>query len=85
MQILKEYEKQTGGEKWDVSYTGLADLKRLETEAWEGGNPAATVFTLRRIWTEGGTLYDERDNEKIGAGETDSLEKTVAQAIKKQS
>ena len=81
--ILKEYEKQTGGEKWSVSYTSLADLKKLEQKAWEEGNPVATVYTLRRIWTQGGTLYEKNDNDLIGSPELDTLEKTVAQLIEK--
>ncbi|GAB7354528.1 hypothetical protein MBLNU459_g4992t1 [Dothideomycetes sp. NU459] len=84
-QILREYERQTGGEKWETSYTSLSDLRQSEAKAWENGNPLATLFTLRRIWTEGGTLYDMRDNETIGAGQMDSLEKAVGQAIKVQS
>jgi hypothetical protein len=28
-----------------------------------------TPLTLRRIWTEGGTLYDKRDNGRIFGGE----------------
>ncbi|RQM05794.1 hypothetical protein DH86_00002108 [Scytalidium sp. 3C] len=79
-EILAEFEKQTG-QTWKVSYTPLDELKKLEQEAWEGGNPAATVFTLRRIWTEGGTLYESTDNKAIGVDETDTLETTVRNAI----
>lgn len=84
--ILAEFEKQTGGE-WEVRYTGLEELKRKEKRAWEEGKPLATVYTLRRIWTEGGTLYERRDNEKIGLGEGDmeTLEESVAQAVKERS
>ncbi len=85
-EILKEFEKQTGGQPWKVSYTRLDTLKKLEKEAWDVGNPFATLFTLRRIWAEGGTLYDKRDNDLIGAEDVmDSLADAVAEAIKVQT
>ncbi|KAF2011625.1 NAD(P)-binding protein [Aaosphaeria arxii CBS 175.79] len=83
-EILAEYEKQTGAE-WEVSYTSLDKLKELEEQAWERKVPFATVFTLRRIWTEGGTLYDERDNEKIGNPRVESLEDQVRSAVRQQT
>lgn len=60
-------------------------MKKLEKKAWEERNPVATVYTLRRIWTEGGTLYDEVDNKAIGVSETDSLAKVVGQVIETQT
>ncbi|KAF2418452.1 isoflavone reductase family protein [Tothia fuscella] len=84
-EILAEYEKQTGS-KWDVSYTLLDELVHLEEQAWNAEEPRATGFTLRRVWTEGGTLYDRpRDNEAIGFTTPDSLADAVATAIKVQS
>lgn len=81
-ELLAEFEKQTGGEKWSVSYTSLEDLKRLENEAWEKGLAKAGSLTLRRIWTSGGTLYDKRDNHLIGLDEAvDDLQSTVRQAV----
>lgn len=59
-----EFEKQTGS-KWEVSYTPVDELKKLEEQAWEEDWPSKTPLTLRRIWTEGGTLYESRDNGKI--------------------
>lgn len=82
-EILAEYERQTGA-KWDVIYTSLADLERGEKEAWEKGVPFAAVFTLRRIWTQGGTLYESRDNDLIKAPPSETLESAVAKAIKAQ-
>jgi len=79
-EILAEFEKQTGA-KWDVEYTSLDELKKLEQKAWENGNPAATVCTLRRIWTEGGTLYEKRDNWKILEPEMETLESQVTKVI----
>ncbi|KAK4935002.1 hypothetical protein LTR10_023870 [Elasticomyces elasticus] len=79
--ILEAFEKQTGGEKWDVSYTSVEDLKRLEKEAWQTGNPLATVMTLRRIWATGGTLYDKWDNEVIGTPAVQNLAEAVTAAI----
>lgn len=64
-QVLAEYEKQTGAE-WKVSYVPLSKLIELEKKLWEEQNPKATVITLRRIWAEGGTLYDKIDNETLG-------------------
>ncbi|KAL4786935.1 hypothetical protein BJX76DRAFT_64374 [Aspergillus varians] len=82
-QILAEFEQHTG-EKWSVEYTSLEELKELEKKAWEKGEPYATGLTLRRIWTEGGTLYERRDNEDIGAEETVSLSEAVKDAIRAQ-
>ena len=84
LDIVAEFEKQTG-EKWTVGYTPLKKLRELETEAWEGGNPAATAFTLRRIWASGGTLYDQIDNGLIDAEDMESLEVVVRDAIENQT
>lgn len=82
-QVLAEYEKQTGGEKWTVTHEPMADLVAQEAKAWSEGLPAATGFTLRRIWAEGGTLYAKNDNELIGVGpdDTDSLAVAVGRAV----
>jgi len=65
-QVLAEFEAQTGGEKWTVEHTPLSKLKEEEKAAWEAGKSNATLFTLNRIWVEGGTLYEKTDNERIG-------------------
>ncbi|KAK2763864.1 hypothetical protein FQN54_009482 [Arachnomyces sp. PD_36] len=83
--ILAEFEKQTGGEKWEKTYTPLDRLKELEEKAWAEGVPTATIFTLRRIWTEGGTLYDVRDNGVIGEPDTESLEDVVRRSVQRQT
>ncbi|PGH27550.1 hypothetical protein AJ80_00791 [Polytolypa hystricis UAMH7299] len=85
-EILAEFERQTGGEKWNnnVTYTPLDELRELEKQAWETSSPAATVFTLRRIWTEGGTLYEKRNNADIGEPEMETLRDTVGRIIRKQ-
>ncbi|KUJ07545.1 NAD(P)-binding protein [Mollisia scopiformis] len=83
LEIVAEFEKQTGGEKWSVDYVPLEKLRELEEKAWETGN--GTGFTLRRIWAEGGTLYEKRDNGLIDGEETDSLEDAVRVAIAKQT
>lgn len=83
-ELLGEFEKQTGGEKWQVGYTSVEELERLERE-----NP---VVTLRRIWTSGKTLYAKGDNDELlhGAKEDDdddgffcldNVQSAVAQAI----
>ncbi|KLU89892.1 hypothetical protein MAPG_08861 [Magnaporthiopsis poae ATCC 64411] len=78
-QVLAEYEKQTGGAKWKVTKTPLDECRKREQKLWEEGDPLATMMTLRRIWAEGGTLYDKNDNELLGMGESDldSLEAAV--------
>jgi len=84
-EIVAEFEKQTGV-KWNITYTPLEKLKEIEKEAWETGAPYATGATLRRIWTEGGTLYDRpRDNEVIGNPKMDTLEDQVGEVIKRDA
>jgi hypothetical protein len=80
LEVVAEFEKQTS-EKWAVSYTSLEKLKELENNAWESKNPFAPIFTLRKIWAEGGTLYEERDNGVIDGEETESLADAVRDAI----
>lgn len=85
-ELVAEFERQTGGEKWDVTFMPLEELKQLESEAWEKGNPSAGPITLRRIWAEGGTLYERRDNGVIGMEEgVDDLQSCVKQAIEVQT
>lgn len=82
-EALAEFEKQTGA-KWEVKFTPLEELKRLETQAWDEDQPAKTAYTLRRIWTEGGTLYEKRSNGEIGfEGQEESLEEQVGKLIKR--
>lgn len=83
-EALAEFEKQTGGQKWRVEYISIEDLKKFEKEAWESGNPVATLFTLRRIWATGGTLYEKRDNYLIDGDDTDTLQDAVRSAIASQ-
>jgi hypothetical protein len=84
-EVLAEYEKQTAS-KWSVEYVPLDELIRLEDEAWKVNPLQATGFTLKRIWTEGGTIYDRpRDNEAIGFTDPETLETAVARAIKAQT
>lgn len=83
--LLEEFERQTGGEKWDVKYTSLERLEELERAAWEKGVPRAGTITLRRIWTSGKTLYEKRDNGLIGMEKgVDSVEDAVRQAVQVQ-
>jgi hypothetical protein len=78
--ILAEFEKQTGS-KWTVNITSLEELKDIEKQAWESGQPFAGGVTLRRIWTEGGTLYEKSDNDVIHPVELDSLADIVRELI----
>ena len=85
-EIAAEFQRQTGGQRWEVSSTSLAELKRLEERAWSEEDPSAGGVTLRRIWAEGRTLYDNRDNGVIGMeSDIDSLESAVRQAIEVQT
>ena len=85
LDIVAEFEKQTGGEKWEVEYVSFEKIRELEKKAYEESNPWAVSFTLRRIWGEGGTLYEKRDNWVIGKEEgLDSLSDAVAVAIAAQ-
>ena len=86
LEILAEFERQTSS-KWAVEFVPLDRLRQLEEQAWEENHPAATGFTLQRIWAEGGTLYSSRDNEVIGVreGETEGLATVVARSIEAQS
>ncbi|KAF2129752.1 NAD(P)-binding protein [Dothidotthia symphoricarpi CBS 119687] len=83
--VLSEFERQTSSQ-WDVTYTPLEELKKLEEDAWKEDAGLKTVFTLRRIWTEGGTLYQSRDNESIGLreGDMETLESQIAKVIGKR-
>lgn len=82
-QILAEFEKQVGGPKWTVTSYTLQELKDAEEKAWSEGNPDATSYTLRRIWSEGGTLYEKTDNESIGLdnSQLETLEDGVKRAL----
>ncbi|CAH0040316.1 unnamed protein product [Clonostachys solani] len=82
-QILAEFEKQVGGPKWSVTSYTLQELKDAEKKAWSEGKSYATSYTLRRIWSEGGTLYEKTDNESIGlhSSQLETLEDGVKRAL----
>lgn len=83
-EVLAEFEKQCGAGRWSVKYTSSEKLRKLEQDAWTGKHPMAPIFTLRRIWNEGGTLYEKRDNELIDAGDMETLADAVSKAIATQ-
>ena len=68
-----------------MSYTPLDKLEEIEKQAWEEGSPYATPCTLRRIWTEGGTLYEKRDNGSVGEPKMETVADQVKQVIAKQT
>ncbi|KIW00313.1 uncharacterized protein PV09_08200 [Verruconis gallopava] len=80
-QIISEFEKQTAT-KWGVEYVPFSELTAKEKLQWAEENPIAPIYTLRRIWIGGGTLYDHLDNESLGVLETDNLEKVIAHKIR---
>ncbi|RMD40609.1 hypothetical protein DV735_g4514, partial [Chaetothyriales sp. CBS 134920] len=84
-EIVAEFERQTGGSTWEVEATPRDELVRLEKKAYEEKNPVAAVFTLRRIWADGQTLYKKRDNEELGVTETETLQGAVKQSIQQQT
>ncbi len=81
-EILAEYEQQTGCE-WEKSYTTVDRLKQIEKEEYQVYSPLATVVTLRRIWTDGGTLYKFYDDTILEI-DSETLESQVAANILKQ-
>lgn len=80
--IVEELEKQTGT-NWSVQHRSMESLRKVEKESWNSNNPLATLYTLRRIWAEGGTLYDKTDNELLGLTPEDmeSLSTIVERAV----
>lgn len=81
--IVDEYEVQTGG-TWERIYTTLDRLKEIEKEEYQIYSPLATVATLRRIWTEGGTLYPYYDDSILDVAERENLCSQVESNITKQ-
>lgn len=82
-EILAEHEAQTGC-KWDVKYVTVDKLKAMEKEAYQIYSPMATVLTLRRIWTEGGTLHKYYDDDTLGDFQRQTLKDQVNRNIRKQ-
>ncbi|KAH6656149.1 hypothetical protein BKA67DRAFT_516563 [Truncatella angustata] len=82
-EVLAEFEKQTGS-KFDVKYTSKDGLKQTEQKLWAEGNPSATLYTLRRIWSDGKTLYTKTDNESLGVKPDDlePLSAVVGRAVR---
>lgn len=80
--ILEEFEKQTGT-KWTVEHTTNQKLREVEKAKWDANHPVATLYTLRRIWAEGGTLYEKTDNEALGLtpGDMEPLSAVVKRAV----
>ncbi|KAI0836564.1 NAD(P)-binding protein [Hypoxylon sp. FL0890] len=63
--IVAAFERQTGT-KWNVDHTPTQKLREVEKEKWDANDPIATLYTLKRIWAEGGTIYNKTDNELLG-------------------
>lgn len=82
--VLAEFEKQTGS-KFDVTYTPLPEIEELEEVLWDKNSdnaqpkPQSTPVTLRRIWAQGGTLYEKNDNDvlEVKNEDLDTLEDGV--------
>ena len=82
-EIIKEFQAQTGN-RWNVNYVPREKFVQLEKDAYEKDSPIKTVFTLRRIWADGKTLYKSRDNEELGFTDAQTLEQAVKQSIEQQ-
>ncbi|KAJ4404463.1 hypothetical protein N0V85_004864 [Neurospora sp. IMI 360204] len=84
-EVLDEFEKQTGGSEFKVTYTPVREIEELEEVLWDKKSdnpqpqPQATFVTLRRIWAKGGTLYEKNDNEvlEVKQEDLDTLEEGV--------
>jgi len=83
-EILAEHEAQMK-KKWEKSYIDTKTIQAMEKEAYQVHSPLATVLTLRRIWTLGGTLHKFYDDSLLGFVETESLEDQVRLNIAKQT
>ena len=53
-------------------------------QAWTRHDPGAGTITLRKVRSEGGTLYAERDNALIGLETMETLAAAVKRAIEAQ-
>lgn len=83
-EIIAEHERQLK-QKFTTTYTDAKTLRAMETEAYQIYSPLATVLTLRRIWTEGGTLHKFYDDSLLGFVETENLEDQVRLNVAKQT
>ncbi|KAK8230787.1 isoflavone reductase family protein [Phyllosticta capitalensis] len=72
---------------WTVRHVDLAELQARERRAYERGDPEKGLFSVRRIWTSGGTLYEGqggRDNEVLGDVQRETLEGVVREEVGRQ-
>jgi hypothetical protein len=67
-----------------MKYIALEDLRQMKKDAWMNGGSMAPIFSLRRIWTEGGTSIGARDNDAIDGNDMETLADAVLDAIKAQ-
>ncbi|EJU04125.1 NADP-binding protein [Dacryopinax primogenitus] len=58
-ELLKGFESVLG-KKLNTIYTPLDELRKLEKEKWAEKDPYATVYTLNRIWYEGGSDFSRK-------------------------
>ncbi len=59
----------------------MDEVLRLEKEAVANKLPYYSLYTLRRIWLSGRTLYDKSDNDLIGLGADGDMD-TLADAVR---
>ena len=60
-------------------------MRELEEEAWGEEGPVRTPLSLRRVWVEGGTLCEKRDNGGVVGGEEGlgTLEELVGMVVER--
>ena len=80
--IIVAYEKHTA-KKWTVEHITFDQLVRHERQQWKENNANAPIYTLRRIWLGGGTLYDSVDNGSLGVWSTQNLDDVIAGEVMK--
>lgn len=57
--FIQPFKNITDG-KVHFTYTSLDEFRNMEKAAWDASRPDATVFTLTRIWYEGGSDFNRK-------------------------
>jgi hypothetical protein len=89
-EMLVALKKIEGNDNIKARYTSLEEFKKFEQEAWEKAPESATVFTLTRIWFEGGSDFTKKpkavylDVESGKEVEKEELAKELFKDIQKE-
>lgn len=49
----------------ETKFISLAEYKQTEKKKWEEKDPRATLYTLGRIWFEGGSDFDRKPEMEL--------------------